>query len=125
VTIKTRVTDSVAVAAACRRLGLTEPTHGTAQLFSGEATGLLVQLPDWQYPVVIDTANGELRYDNYDGNWGDPGRLDAFLQAYAVERAKQAARVKGHQVHEQALEDGSIKLTIHDGAVVSANEGQS
>lgn len=115
VTVKTRVTHPTAVAAACRRLGLADPAHGTAKLFSGHASGLLVQLPGWQYPVVIDTTNGELRYDNYEGNWGDPARLDAFLQMYAVERAKQEARMKGYQVNEQTLADGSIKVSIIEG----------
>ena len=39
-TIKTEVRDPAAVAAACQRLGLPEPVHGTAKLFEGEATGL-------------------------------------------------------------------------------------
>jgi hypothetical protein len=47
VQIQTEVGDPAAVHAACRRLGLPEPVHGSAQLFSGEATGLLVKLPDW------------------------------------------------------------------------------
>ena len=61
VTIQTKVHDPAAVAAACQRLQLPAPVQGTAQLFSGQATGLLVQLPGWQYPVVIDpsiTPNG-------------------------------------------------------------------
>jgi len=44
--------------------------------------------------------------------WGAPQELDKFLQAYAVERAKIEARLKGHSVTEQALADGSIKVTI-------------
>jgi hypothetical protein len=43
--------------------------QGTAQLFSGEATGLLVQLPNWQFPVVIDTLTGNIQFDNYGGAW--------------------------------------------------------
>ncbi len=39
VTIKTEVRDPAAVAAACRRLGLPEPVHGTAKPFGGGATG--------------------------------------------------------------------------------------
>ena len=112
VTIKTEVRDQAAIGAACRRLGLPEPVHGTAQLFSGEATGLLVKLPDWLYPIVCDTASGTLAFDNYNGAWGDQAQLDRFLQIYAVERARIEARRKGHQVTEQALADGSIKLTI-------------
>jgi hypothetical protein len=54
VTIATEVRDPDAVAAACRRLGLPEPVQGTARLFEGQATGLLVKLPDWLYPVVCE-----------------------------------------------------------------------
>jgi hypothetical protein len=59
VTIQTKVHDPAAVAAACRRLQLPAPVQGTAELFSGQATGLLVQLPGWQYPAVIDTLRLE------------------------------------------------------------------
>ena len=78
-------------------------------------TGLAVQLPDWQYPVVAELPTGTLKYDNFDGRWGEQKHLDAFLQAYAVERAKIEARRKGHSVTEQPLADGSIKLTINVG----------
>ena len=73
VTITTEVRDPDAVAAACRRLGLPEPVHGTAKLFEGEATGLLVRLPGWLYPVVFDTATGQVRFDNYDQALGRAG----------------------------------------------------
>ena len=69
VTIQTRIQDPVAVAAACRRLNLPPPTQGTAKLFSAEATGLLVQLPGWQYPVVLETHTGIVHFDNYRGEW--------------------------------------------------------
>jgi hypothetical protein len=48
--------------------------------------------------------------------WGDQAHLDKFLQMYAVERAKLEARKKGYAVNEQALNDGSIKLQIIEGA---------
>ena len=115
VTIKTEVHDHAAVSAACRRLELPLPVLGTAQLFSGEAAGLIVRLNDWTYPLVIDTTNGQVRYDNYNRAWGDQGHLDRFLQIYAVEKARIEARMKGHQVTEQTLPDGSIKLTIRVG----------
>src|SRR4051794_5094113 len=98
VTIQTRVNDPAAVAAACRRLGLAVPIQGTARLYSGEATGLLVQLPDWQYPIVIDTASGSIQFDNYGGSWGNQDQLHKFLQIYAVERASSEARQKGYAV---------------------------
>src|SRR5262249_11234621 len=112
VTIQARLHDPAAVVAACRRLNLPEPVHGTAALFSGEATGLLVKLPGWLYHVVIDTATGQVAYGNIDGSWGDSKQLDQFLQMYAVEKAKLEARKKGYCVSEQSLDDGSIKLQI-------------
>ena len=115
VSIKTEVRDPQAVAAACRRLDLPEPAHGTAKLFSGEASGLLVKLPDWLYPVVVDTATGRIHYDNYNQAWGKQEQLDRFLQLYAVEKACIEARKRGHSVVEQALPDGSVKLTIQVG----------
>ena len=115
VTVATEVRDPVAVASACRRLGLAEPEHGTVKLFQTEASRLLVHLPDWLYPCVCDVLAGTLRYDNYGGAWGDPVQLDRFLQCYAIERATLEARKKGHAVTEQALADGSIKLTIQVG----------
>ena len=61
VEIKTQVKDAAAVEAACRRLGLQAPTYGTTKLFSGQASGVIVTLPDWRYPVVFDTTRGEAR----------------------------------------------------------------
>ena len=73
---------------------------------------LLVQLPDWVYPVVVDLASGQLTFDDFGGRWGERCHLDQFLQAYAVERARAEARRRGHSVAEQTLPDGAIKLTI-------------
>ena len=115
VTIETKARDPAAIAAACHRLGLNAPVQGTAQLYSGEATGLLVHLPGWQYPVVIDTGTGEVRYDNFGGRWGAQEHLDRFLQIYAVEMTKLQARKKGYQISEQALQDGGIQLQIIEG----------
>ena len=112
VNIKTKLTDPGGVCAACRRLKLPEPMSGTARLFAGQATGLIVKLPGWNYPVVVDTSTGAVQYDNYNGHWGAQAELDKLLQAYAVEKASIEARRVGHRVAEQTLSDGSIKLTI-------------
>ena len=112
VVIETRVYDAAALIAACRRLELAEPVHGNVRLFSGDATGLSVKLPGWRYPIVVDTADGSIKYDNYEGRWGDPEKLGRLLQMYAVEKAKMEARKKGYCVHEQARQDGSIVVQI-------------
>ena len=112
VVIETKVHDAAALAAACRRLGLAEPVHGSVRLFNADATGLSVELPGWRYPIVVDTANGSIKYDNYEGRWGDQEKLGLLLQMYAVEKAKNEARKRGHSVVERPLADGSIQLTI-------------
>jgi len=112
VKIQTQVRDPAAIAAACQRLMLPAPVQRTAQLYDGEYTGWCVELPGWRYPVVCNTANGELKYDNFQGHWGKQKELERFLQGYAVEKAKFEARRQGHTVLEQSLDNGSIKLTI-------------
>ncbi len=112
VQIQTQIRDPSAVAAACRRLKLPEPLQRTAKLYNSEATGLVVELPDWRYPLVCDITTGELKYDNFSGHWGDDSRLHNFLQAYTVEKAMLEARRQGHSVEEQALADGSIRVRI-------------
>ncbi len=115
VEITTQIRDEQAVRAACTRLQIAAPEHKTVRLFNATATGLCVQLPGWQYPVVANLQTGQVQYDNYGGHWGEQSRLNLFLQAYAVEKAKIEARKKGHMVTETALQDGSIKVTVRVG----------
>jgi hypothetical protein len=116
VTIETRLHDPAALASACQRLGLAAPVEGTAELFSGQASGHVVRLPGWTYPVVVDVLTGAARFDHFEGRWGDPRELDRLLQAYAVEKCRIEDRRKGYAVTEQQLEDGSVKLQILEGA---------
>src|SRR5204863_2000296 len=109
VKIKCALRDQIAIAATCRRLGLAARVEGTAQLFSGEECGLIVQFPGWTYPAVIDVTTGDVRCDTYEGKWGDVRNLHEFLQIYAVEKSKIEARKKGYSVTEQTLQDGSIR----------------
>lgn len=115
VEIKTEIRDEAAVRAACTRLQLSPPEHKTVRLFSATATGLCISLPGWSYAVVCNTDTGQVQYDNYEGHWGEQAHLNKFLQAYAVEKARLEARKKGHTVTETALQDGSIKVTVHVG----------
>jgi hypothetical protein len=112
VTIQTKLRDADALAAACRRLNLAEPTRETVSLYSEQVTGLAVRLPNWQYPVAIDVEAGVVRFDNFNGAWGEQKELDRLLQAYAVEKARLEARRKGYACIETLFQDGSIKLQI-------------
>lgn len=116
VTIQTQVRDPVAVAVACAVLQLPAPSVRTVRLFATEATGLVVELPGWRYPVVCQTESGQLAYDNFGGRWGDDRHLHRFLQRYAVERTKLEAHKQGHTAIEQPLSDGSIRVEIAVGS---------
>ncbi len=115
VAIRTEIRDEQAVRVACTRLQLAAPENKTVRLFNATATGLCVQLPGWQYPVVANLQTGQVQYDNYGGLWGEQKHLNSFLQAYAVEKAKIEARKKGHSCSETRLEDGSIRVTVKVG----------
>ena len=112
VEIVTEVRDPAAIRAACQRLTLPPPVHGTNRLFSGEAIGWAVRLRDWKYPVVCDTESGKVHYDNYNGAWGNESRLHRFLQTYTVEKTRIEARKQGYGMTEQSLPDGSVRLTV-------------
>jgi hypothetical protein len=112
VSIKTQLRDPIAIQSACERLKLPAPVFGKARLFKSEATGWQVKLPDWLCPVVCETDRGDVKFDNFNGRWGDPSELDAFFHAYAVEKAKLEARRAGHSVSERQLADGSIRVQI-------------
>lgn len=116
VTIKTEIRDPLAIRAACQRLGLPAPIHGTTRLFDGATpTGWQVKLPGWNYPLVCQ-ENGTLACDTFRGHWGDEKHLDAFKQAYAVEKAIAEASRQGYRFSETKLQDGTVRLTINAGA---------
>lgn len=118
VTITTKVRDPEALRLACRRNSLNAPVHGTAKLFTTEATGWLVRLPRWKYPVACNTESGQVFFDNYEGVWGEQSHLDLLMQSYAIEKAALEARRKGYSVTEQRLRDGSVKLSVEVGGAV-------
>lgn len=117
VTIQTKVRDVEAIRFACRRLSLCDPYHGTAKLYTSQATGWIINFPTWQYPVVCEVESGNLLYDNFEGRWGSITDVHRFLQAYAVEKTKLEARKAGHTAYELPLEDGSVRVTVQLAAV--------
>lgn len=116
VEVNTEVRDLQAIESACRRLNLPQPSQGEAKLYGQKATGTIIQLPGWLYPVVFNLETGVVSFDNFEGRWGKKAELDRFCQAYAVEKVQLEARRKGQKVKEEWLSDGSVKLTIQLGA---------
>lgn len=115
--VKTKFLDPRAIAATCREMGLPEPTQahgGSARLFDGTRVenALVVTLPGWRHPVLIDQKTGVARYDNYGGSWGSQAHLDKFTQLYAANKATQEAQRLGYRVTRQTLPNGSLKLNV-------------
>ena len=118
VVVQVEIRDLDAIKSACCRLKLKEPLYGRAIIFNTEIEGVIVELGnDWIYPVVCQIETGEVKYDNYGGEWGDQKYLDKFVQTYSIEKATLEARRKGYSVIEQPLSDGSVKLIVNTGGV--------
>jgi hypothetical protein len=87
VPVKTEIRDHAALRAACRRLKLAEPVHETVRLFSAQATGWAVRLPEWRYPVVCHTDTGQVEFDNFNERWGKQQELDRLVLRSAGRRS--------------------------------------
>jgi len=110
--VETQIRDVIALRQACNHLQLEPPIHKTYELYNSTETGWGVHLRDWKYPVVFKVETSEAAFDNYEGRWGNPERLDELIQRYAAEKTKIEARRQGYTVTEQSLADGSVKLTV-------------
>lgn len=116
VTVKVEYRSLTALAAAVSRLGGQVLGEGEHRLYQGKVTGWGATLPGWKYPIVL-TPGGELKYDNYNGAWGDGGLLDRLREAYAVEAAREAAMAMGWMTMDQA--DGSLLVCHPDGGTLT------
>ena len=116
--METQIRDVNALRQACSYLQLEPPIQGTYELYNSTEIGWGVHLHNWKYPVVFKVEASEAAFDNYEGRWGNPQRLEELIQRYAVEKTKIEARRQGHSVTEQSLADGSVKLTVSVGGEV-------
>jgi hypothetical protein len=94
------------------RCGLPALVEGTHKLYSGTFKGLALQLPNWKFPLVIDTTTGEAKYDNYSGQWGKQVELDRLCQAYALELGTREFQAQGYTVAEEPVAEhaGDVRL---------------
>ena len=110
--LEVKFTNLEAIQRACERVGGRFLGKGIEKFYDEtEVGGYLIHFPDWQYNLVI-TAEGNLIYDNYEGEWGNQAYLDKFKQLYAVETAKIAAEANQYYYQEETLPTGVLKLTI-------------
>lgn len=118
-TVKTEFRNRAVVQRAAEALGLEcEVGEGLKyEMYDDSiATGdVILKLPGWNYPVVIDTKTGDAKYDNYNGAWGDIARLEEFMQEYTLQVAENEAQefvLQGWNVSRQKQENGDIQLVI-------------
>lgn len=96
------------------RVESAEEATGRHGIFSGAYEGIGVMLPGWTYPVVINPETGEIKYDNYNGHWGNQDGLDQFVQGYSVEQIRMEAIRQGVSINEELLENGDVRLLVND-----------
>lgn len=97
---------------AVRCAGGTYHGRGTAQIYSQTRTGELFSLPGWNYKLCV-TDDGELVYDNYQGNWGNQSTLDKVIQDCVRKTITAAARKHGFKETKTAQdEDGRLVVTL-------------
>jgi len=119
--IELEVKDLGALQNACRRLGFQFMTgkktfkwYGTEEASCDHA----IKLPEASYEIGVVKSDGryELQCDYYDpilkSKIGENGGY--LKQAYAVEKTKAEARLKGHTVIERQTENG-IRLYVRVG----------
>ena len=113
-TVKVKVKDLDLFEQACEQYGV-RLMRRTArhQLYSDTVEGIAyIDLPGrWRYPVVIQ-KDGSLKFDNYNGRWGDPKYLHRILQAYSRNVVTKQAQRMGMTTRAQVGKDGSLVMTL-------------
>lgn len=120
-TIKTQIKDVQALRSACQELGL-------SLLQNAEARGYYTNTTQGDYVIKLKGPYDVAVNEQKDGSFGltadfweghvekevgkNYGRL---MQLYAVHKATQEARKKGHLTRRSQQHDGSIKLVIAAG----------
>ena len=113
-TVKAKAKDLDLFEQACAQHGV-RLMRGVArhQLYSDTVEGVAyITLPgSWRYPVVIQ-KDGSLKFDNYNGKWGDPKYLHRILQTYSRKVVMKQAQRMGMTARAQVGKDGSLVMTL-------------
>ena len=76
---------------------------------------VLVKLPGWSYPVLINTKTAEVHFDNFNGIWGEAARLDDLIQEYSLLTAEDELQqfvLEGWTITRQKQPNGDVQLII-------------
>jgi len=89
--------------------------HRQHKLFGAAVLGDGLMLRNWLYPVVVvETDNRQqLKYDNYDGHWGDIDILNKFLEDVEIARILEQLGPLGAQLGDRVdLDDRTSYIDI-------------
>lgn len=97
------------------------------RMYDGTYKGMFVHFKNWNYPVVI--ANGDLRYDSYNGAWGNERDLKQFRQTYAanvviVEGQREGMTLQSDSGYKEGSGNRIIELLHSDGATIRTTVGE-
>lgn len=109
--LKIKLSDPAALRDAAQVLGLELTESQTVSFYSASVTGTAIRLPEWRYPVIVE-ADGTVRYDNYDGRWGDIATLNNLVQEYTAQIVESQARAAGQYAWREEREDGTLVLRV-------------
>ena len=117
--INTRITDIVALLAACSELNLETVENGQARGYgSNHRQGRYVIKLNGPYDVAVNPGpNGEfaLETDLWQGHVEKElgPDLGTLRQLYAVHKTSAEAKRRGLRVHRRPMKDGRIRLTVN------------
>lgn len=103
----------------------TEETE--VKMYDGTYRGMFVHFKNWNYPVVI--ANGDLRYDSYNGAWGNERDLKQFRQAYAanvviVEGQREGMTLQSDSGYKEGSGNRVLDMLHSDGSIIRTTVGE-
>ena len=65
-------------------------------MYEGHPNGFGIKLTDWRNAIVMQD-DGNLAYDNFGGEWGNPADLERLRIEYLCQLAEQNATAQGWQ----------------------------
>lgn len=96
----------------CKKLNLEFEENSYQRFYDGKIEyGTKIKLPNWNYPIIVK-SDGNVIYDNYEGNWGDEKEINKLKQHYAVEKTKSIAIKNGYTFTEKKV-GNDIKLFVN------------
>lgn len=117
-TVQTQVRRPKMIQKAAKALGFSCSVGQFRQQFfqsKAESGDVAVTLPGWKYPVLFDTKTGEVKYDNYNGMWGDLQPLEKLMQEYALQVAEEEAQeftLQGWTMQRVVQPNGDVQIVL-------------